>query len=962
MKHLYPQSFISILKTFLLVFLVFNSNDLFADGSRDLYPVGVQGYRAKLRAYNVENNSYPYANNGVHYVYAKVGEQITMASSAQNVANPSSVLVSRIKLYNPSGAEIINNGIDGRIPNRTEELAGPALPGGAVGHQYVPIYHTVSVEGIYRVEFTAPHTLETLAYVNADENFIQGNNVNVIFAWDVSVVNTAGSAFIPGRVYTNVMTMSTGGSSGHPTIAYYGVLYALTKDGYTYKVNNNGNQGFGFTFFVNNNGVLDVQTKQPIYKSLAGISQTANASRIHNPNEPDTETQITHKLFYTLPANDLPTDITTGAVPGGATWLKTTRTLPTPTAITIEGVEGTPEQLSRKGGYIKFNSPVEANYSISIVNAGSSTFATRVLTGTAKAGANKIYFDGKDGNGHALPAGAISSTVQIQLQGAEVHFPYIDMEYNKNGVIIERLDGPNLSTVVSDLVYWDDSDIPTAANPAGAEPYRRRSEPKVNTHINAPNNTGISSNTNGHIWAQDATAFLNTFGDSNVMDTWTFVKGRVVSETLTFKMAEADLKISQFSASPAIVLPGDVATFTVKAKNDGPDAANGAGVSIKVPSGFTASAATFNGNNCGSETTAINYNTANRTYNAVLNLPNGCEVTYVFSATASAQVNTATPAFVAAVLRPKDMTDPDATATDPGQLPTDPQYECDNSPGNTSCNNIRTIALSFAQTAPCTEQVLGETFSVSGGVSQSFTMPGTDYGFQFDIYKLDNSFNMTINGVQLATSEIEFQSNQTPPPGINIRFADGSKYEVNTQEIWRMTGTAAAPLIRLVISPIGLVNMYGSKVSGGQLFPLELFNGNSFNTISWNTTTSNTVVITQNVVDVTNMTGRGYGLKLVPCICFNPANTSGPGVDSKLGITLLQRAGKGESNWPLVRKSGHLVLESNTKGFVITRVAKANLGGIANPQPGMMVYDTTDECLKIYDDGAWACFSTPGCP
>lgn len=956
MKYFYTKHFVSHLRTCFLLLLIINSNELFADGSRDLYPTGALGYRAKLRTATTATDAGPYGNNGIHYVYAKIGERIAMASSAQNVTSRS-----RIKLYNPFRVQIIDNSTDGRISNRTEEVAGPALPGGAVNNQYAPIYHTVTVEGIYCVEFTAPGTGESSVQHIADEDFIQENN-NGIFAWDVSVVNTAGTAFVPGRVYTNVMTMSTGGSANHSPAAFYGILYALTKDGYTYKVNNNGNQGFGFTFFVNNNGVLDGQTRQPVYKSLVGINRTTNAERIHNPNEPDTATQITHKLFYTLPANDLPTGLTTGAVPGGRTWLKVDRTLPAPTTISIEGVEGTAGQLSRKGGYIIFTSPTEANYSIKIAGSVANPFPVRELKGTAKAGENKVYFDAKDGNGQALPTGEISSSVDIQLQGAEVHFPYIDMEYNTRGIIIERLDGPNLTTVASDMVYWDDSDIPTAANPEGDEPYRRRSEPKVNTHINTPTNPGISSNLNGHIWAKDATVLTATFGDSNVMDTWTFVQGPVVSASLNFRMAQADLKISQITATPANVVPGTEVTFTVKVKNDGPDAVSGAAVSINVPAGFAAEPAVFDGNSCGTEATAIAYDSASNVYNASLNLPNGCEITYVFKATASPDVNSSTPTFTAAILRPNDVTDPDATATDPNPEPINPQYECDNSTGNKPCNNIRSIALAFSPSAPCTEQILGQDFSVSGGVTQTFTMPGTDYGFQFDIYKLDNSFNMSINGVQLATSEIEFQSNLTPAPGINIRFTDGDRYELNTEEIWLMTGTAAAPLIRVIISPTGMVNMYGSKVSGGPFYPLELFNGNDFNTISWNPTSSNTVIITQNVVYTTNMSGRGYGLKLVPCICFNPANTSGPGADSKVGITLLQRAGDSESNWPMVRKGGHLVLESNTKGFVITRIAKIDLGNITNPQPGMMVFDTTDQCLKIYDDGEWACFSTPSCP
>ncbi len=98
-----------------------------------------------------------------------------------------------------------------------------------------------------------------------------------------------------------------------------------------------------------------------------------------------------------------------------------------------------------------------------------------------------------------------------------------------------------------------------------------------------------------------------------------------------------------------------------------------------------------------------------------------------------------------------------------------------------------------------------------------------------------------------------------------------------------------------------------------------------------------------------------------PVACYNPVNNIAAGTDTKHGITLLKRAGTENGNWPMVRKSAHTVLESNTKGFVVTRVANP-ITAISNPVEGMMVYDTTAKCLKIYSDGVWNCFSTPACP
>ncbi|MCW3170760.1 hypothetical protein OMO38_19695 [Chryseobacterium sp. 09-1422] len=100
------------------------------------------------------------------------------------------------------------------------------------------------------------------------------------------------------------------------------------------------------------------------------------------------------------------------------------------------------------------------------------------------------------------------------------------------------------------------------------------------------------------------------------------------------------------------------------------------------------------------------------------------------------------------------------------------------------------------------------------------------------------------------------------------------------------------------------------------------------------------------------------------CACFNDAATGGTNHDTKFGITLLKRAGVQNTNWPLVRKSGHIALESNTKGFVLTRMTTAQLDAIksaGNAVEGMISYDTTVNCLKIYSGGDWKCFNIPSC-
>ncbi|HIC8807147.1 TPA: hypothetical protein ACW71U_001090 [Elizabethkingia anophelis] len=169
---------------------------------------------------------------------------------------------------------------------------------------------------------------------------------------------------------------------------------------------------------------------------------------------------------------------------------------------------------------------------------------------------------------------------------------------------------------------------------------------------------------------------------------------------------------------------------------------------------------------------------------------------------------------------------------------------------------------------PCRQDILPEKFDVANGVSKTFTMPATDFGFTFDIYKLDNSFNLTINGTKMSTAEINFEDGY----GVNgrstssIRFQNKTKYGSNgIPTIYSMEGVAGKPLIRVVISKDGQVSLFGSKSSGGPLEPMELYNGSTFNKIKWNTTGSNTVTATQMVFGTTYMSGFGTGKQIVTC-------------------------------------------------------------------------------------------------
>lgn len=116
------------------------------------------------------------------------------------------------------------------------------------------------------------------------------------------------------------------------------------------------------------------------------------------------------------------------------------------------------------------------------------------------------------------------------------------------------------------------------------------------------------------------------------------------------------------------------------------------------------------------------------------------------------------------------------------------------------------------------------------------------------------------------------------------------------------------------------------------------------------------------------------------CFCYKPAATDGNTYPTKHGITALGRAGAENDNWPMTRQSAWTVLEAKTKGFVVNRVAFSDADNnpatpdvptaisATNFVEGMMVYDNTNKCLKVYtskDGGtsfAWYCMTTQTCP
>lgn len=85
------------------------------------------------------------------------------------------------------------------------------------------------------------------------------------------------------------------------------------------------------------------------------------------------------------------------------------------------------------------------------------------------------------------------------------------------------------------------------------------------------------------------------------------------------------------------------------------------------------------------------------------------------------------------------------------------------------------------------------------------------------------------------------------------------------------------------------------------------------------------------------------------CPCTEaPSNQIG-GEPTKLGITNLSK----RENWPEQIPNGFIALESKSQGFVISRLH--NETAIDTPVKGMLIYDKSEKCVKLYNGSSWKC-------
>ncbi len=633
-----------------------------AEGSKELTANG--GNRAYLLSSTNANTSFPFPTPGTMKVYAKAGESIYVGSSAQGKSSGT------INLRAPDGSTYTSGAstTTGLISNRSQEVAGPQPN----GNGYQPFIQPVAAgqEGVWEIDFISPtggaDQNSNPAPVAAYANWTQPNS-QYVTAFDVSVRNAGNTAFLTGRVFTNVLS----GILGNFITGFNAILNIVTRDGYLYTLDNNGQAGNGFTFFVNNKGFRNTNGS-PSYQS---VNNTINPD-VQDPRSADTQSDITHKIFFNAPAADLPAS---AATPGGTTWLLNIPVKPEIAQVQFTGTEGTPGKAGTAplGGNITFTATTNGTYTIGIDVNRNGIFndpVDRQLTGIVNAGSNQVSWDGMDGQGNKVPAIAAdyNVTVGVSLYAAEVHFPFFDVERNVNGIKLTRINGANAPEYT---IHWDDSPIIVVGTP---------SNPVKNVN-------GISSLTNGHKWGATTTEDNDTdFGNNKSIDTWAYASVSPANQIINFRLQEADLEVT--SITSAINCNNRQVTCTVAVKNNGPADITGSKFMLNLPAGLTNMAVSSTATQ-GVSTVTAEASTAGQ-YTATLNMANGSsrtfQITGNINSTSAVVLNE-----TASMLRPADVTDLDATNPDAAP-PADAAAECNALPSGTGCNNIKVNTVTAA--------------------------------------------------------------------------------------------------------------------------------------------------------------------------------------------------------------------------------------------------------------------------
>lgn len=251
-----------------------------------------------------------------------------------------------------------------------------------------------------------------------------------------------------------------------------------------------------------------------------------------------------------------------------------------------------------------------------------------------------------------------------------------------------------------------------------------------------------------------------------------------------------------------------------------------------------------------------------------------------------------------------------------------------------------------------------EAFKYKSGVAWSGYYSG--YYFGMSQILLENNYANTLNNY------IDTNSNVDNGIGISMNFGSTpGTFNSNSDVIFKCNAPIDAPNLREthVFTSLTTINLnaYYNEASLPTGVEVQWYNDANNNVVSDPTAAPVPGVYYAVFLDPNNQcTSVGSAILTIEKSkdCFiPPIQGNQEEILTSAGFVAYTTLERTDVSWIPQRGNAFMVLESNTKGFVVTRLTTLQINAIPADKriPGMLVYDTTENCLKMYNGVKWGC-------